>query len=258
MALSALEAVWQWDDPDEDTFPFWDKNRFDGNMRRAAVDMLGDEFAAELAMRGIPRAFGVDLSGRLGLHNLMFMGMTDDGKSTVWKFVEQLGGAPLAVVTQWERGFRYAMNGDMQRAAESAAPKAIRDVMGSVRAGTRGLETFQGTQFMAPEEFDAMDHFIKMMGFSPRQTAELYEKRSAQMSYDRRKGREKTKVLNRLMNGNMTWEEVNEWNAKNPDYRVTMADYIRRKNQQRKDELFTDKGYPRDIRKPSISEQARF
>ena len=239
--------------------PVWDKQRFDITMRQAAVDLLGDEYLAELAMRGIPRAFGLDLSSRLGLHNLMFMGMSGGTEDNILqKMIEQVGGAPLSVVGAWIKSAKYMSHGDYQRGAEAAAPKALRDIMNTTRAGTRGLETFNGATYMQPEEFDGFDHFVKMMGFSPAKTAELMEERWAQMSYSMRMTARKKQTLDRLMNGHLNMKELNRWNAKHPDYRIGPGEVIRRRAGNMRAEIMNYKGYPVEFGKPSISEQARF
>jgi len=259
MLLSAIEMLYPIDDDDEENMPFWDKQRFDITMRQAAVDLLGDEYLAELAMRGIPRAFGLDLSNRLGLHNLMFMGMSGGTEDNILqKMIEQVGGAPLSVVGAWIKSGKYMAHGDYQRGMEAAAPKALRDVMNTARAGTRGLETFNGATYMQPEEFDGFDHFVKMMGFSPAKTAELMEERWAQMSYSMRMTARKKQTLDRLMNGNLDMKELNQWNVKHPDYRIGPGEVIRRRAGNMKAEIMDYKGYPVEFGKPSISKQARF
>lgn len=259
MLLSAIEMLYPIDDDDKENLPFLDKQQFDITMRQAAVDLLGDEYLAELAMRGIPRAFGGDLSSRLGLHNLMLMGMSGSTEDNVLqKIIEQVGGAPLSVVGAWIKAWKYMAHGDYQRGMETAAPKALRDVMNSARAGTRGLETFNGATYMQPEEFSGFDHFVKMMGFSPAKTAELMEERWAQMSYSMRMTARKKQTLDRLMNGNLNMKELNRWNVKHPDYRIGPGEIIRRRAGNMKAEIMDYKGYPVEFGKPSISKQARF
>jgi hypothetical protein len=261
-ALLAIGEGLFGDDEEEDLFPFWDKQQFDINMRQLAYDLLKDEDLAELLMRGLPRAVGADLSQRIGLHNLMFMGLQDRGQrdSVVMKTVEALGGAPMSVLLSWERAGNYMAQGQYLRGIETAMPKAIRDVMGANRIAREGLRDFKGKQFASEENFDPLDYFWKVVGFQPAEVSELYEERYAQQNFERRMTDRRNLLIDRWRNGAATWNDILKWNKKNSfEWRITPADKVRRDVTQIKDEAFmTDKGYPLKPKKPSINKQARF
>jgi hypothetical protein len=258
--LAAMEGLFG-DEDDEEYFPFFDKQQFDINMRQFAYDFLGDKKLAEVVMRGLPRAVGVDLSQRVGLHNLMLMGLQDKGQgdNLVFKTVEALGGAPVAALMSWDRARRYIMSGQYQRGIEAGAPKAIRDVMGTIRLANDGLQDFKGKTFARPEQFDAWDYFIKVGGFAPSEVSELYSKRYAQKNYERKMNDRRNLLIDEWIRGTATPADILKWNAKHPDWFITAGDYTNRFTRRLMDEVMTDEtGYPINIKRPSIKRQARY
>jgi hypothetical protein len=246
---------------DEEDYPFFDKQQFDINMRQNAVDLIGDERIAEIMMRGLPRAVGIDLSQRIGLHNLMMMGLQDRGQrdSVIMKTVEALGGAPMSVLMSWERALKYMAQGQYVRGIETGMPKAIRDVMGAERVRKEGLQDFKGKQFARPEQFDPMDYFVKISGFQPAEVSEIYEERYAQQGFERRMTEDRNLLIDRWRNGAATMDDILKWNAKHPEWYISPADKVRRDINQLKDEAkMGEKGYPINFKRPSINEQARF
>lgn len=218
MAANGLGLVgWSWEDVEE-------------AQREALADLLGKQ-VGEIASRGIPRAFGIDLSSRMGIDTLMGpfgeprSNEAQDWKAYMWDFVS---GAPAGLVTDWAKGVNDLAQGEVVRAAERLIPiKALSDSIKAYRTATEGtVSERSGKQVMSP--YSATEAAFRALGFQPSREAESYERSG---SFYR--GRDQQKEVrgefqrewveaNSAARGRI-WRDIQKWNKSQPrDARISL------------------------------------
>jgi hypothetical protein len=223
----------------------WD---LDNEVTQFLADLLGPE-AAQLVARGVPRGVGIDLSGRVGLNHMAFMGNPDARSyEEAWKnLVLQFLGPMAALSTNVVRGADYVRKNEYQKAMEAASPKIVRDLLRAERVGREGLTDYNGNVIADPAKFDLHDFITQAMGFSPATTARTYEGREAQKAAE-------TKLNDRRKALMQQWrraddragffrENIRDFNRTNPEFRITMGQLQRGLREQQRRERQTTAGY---------------
>jgi hypothetical protein len=147
-------------------------------------------------LNGVPgHITGIDLTSRLGMPELWFRKsdrqLEGDDQYNFW-LQEMLGAAPGIVENVW-RGTNLALDGEIWRGVETAAPKAIRDLMKGFRYFDEGVTTIKGDPLL--DDLPAGDAFLQAMGFSPAQVSERYEINTRQMNMQTRLRAERSDLL---------------------------------------------------------------
>jgi len=168
---------------------------FERMVRRYMAGMLGNE-GGEIASRGLTRMIGVDTSNRLGFPTILFGEPRGDTEDAAWAYVAKLvGGAPTAYVVDAVKGFRAAMSGDWQKAAELTIPiKALSDYLKADRVSKEGLKNEAGRQTFTP--YTTQEKVTRAIGFTPAREAERFEERSAIQGDLARYNKERQKLMN--------------------------------------------------------------
>lgn len=164
---------------------------FESAVREAAAGLLG-KTGGMAVTRGIPRALGVDLSGRMGMDNLLTFGkpMSDkpnDIKS--WLF-DTIAGAPIGMLFKGYEGIKAFAQGDYEKTIDNLVPiKAVRDVARAGFGYAGGKLDRNGRQLMEP--YSASEAAVQAMGFTPARKAEDYEERAHfnEQKYERKSER---------------------------------------------------------------------
>lgn len=237
----ALGAMWEpvkWgigatlavfgDDEDED---------FDTLFRNTMADWFG-QGAGEIISRGAPRAVGIDLSGRLGLGNMLFFDTPEASSRGVYGFIGEqvmgpVGGIGVGAVDAIDAFHR----GDYFRALEKMSPKGLRDVLRAGRYGTEGMLDRYGNTIKSTKELGYAALFWQSVGLAPAAAAEAYEQRGAALGFERRVDARRSLLLERYARADRTgkreiWKEIREFNREHPAWRVT-ADTLKRSRKAR-------------------------
>lgn len=186
IALGAIAFALGEDEP-------WD---LETEARKMASDVLGPE-AAELLMRGLPRALGVDLSSRVGLNALLFMKDLQDyqGRTFTGYMGDFILGAPGGIVQKWLSVPGQIANEEWGKAMEAALPKGIADVLKATRISEEGITTRRGERIDANREVPMTETLMQALGLTPAATAETYERRNAVQGASRRISTERNELL---------------------------------------------------------------
>jgi hypothetical protein len=240
-ALWALYNAWGDDDEDID---------LDAVLRDFFTDMLG-AYSAEIIMRGLPRAVGVDLSGRVGLNNMAFMGQQDARSyEEAWKnsVVAALGPVGAAGGNMM-RGLDYINKGQYDKAMEAFMPKLIKDMFKAKRFATEGVTDYSGAKIM--EETGIAATITQGIGFTPAQVAEGYEARTRQKRTETRI-RDKGKILRQRFVNAITKDnfdrqdaliqEIYEYNSKYPEFAIDADSLINGVNDRYQREAMAEQG----------------
>lgn len=195
----------------------WDD--FEQEARRVARAYLGAT-GGEIAMRGLPRALGVDLSGRLGQDSLMTHGSPRSAKDSelkAWLF-DTIAGAPAAQVLQTFGALRALLGGDLAEASKGVPIKAVHDVVAAGQ-GLAGKKTARGYEAQKP--YSPGEAAIRALGFKPSRDAETSEMRAANYHQSVRQKADHDAFVLRWMEAKPSergklWGEVERWNKDRP------------------------------------------
>lgn len=193
----------------------WD---WEQDIRNGLTDLLGKD-AAEVALRGLPRAIGVDMSSRVGLQGLLFMqDLRDFRAQTMAGYAgSMLLGAPGGMLTNVMQVPSMLQRGEYAKATEAVLPKGLRDIVRAMRLESSGITTRRGERIDAGEGFGAWGAAVQAFGFTPGKVAETYERRDAVQGASRRFNNERGALMRRWRDAppaqrSAIWREIVEWN----------------------------------------------
>jgi hypothetical protein len=144
-------------------------------IKNAIVNTFGPG-AGGLLLNGVPgHITGIDLTSRLGMPELWFRKSDRqlEGDDEYNYFLQEMVGAAPGIVENVWRGTNLALDGEIWRGVETAAPKAIRDLMKGYRYFDEGVTTIKGDPLL--DDLPAGDAFLQAMGFNPAQVSRQYE-----------------------------------------------------------------------------------
>lgn len=136
-------------------------------LYEALVSQWGED-AAMLIVRGGPAAAGVDLSGKLGMGNVLsILPFTDFELSKAG--VSDVGfalafGATGSLAQRFADGLKLVGSGEYHRGLEKLAPKGISDAMKAVRENNEGVTRLNGDVLVPADEIAAWESFAKSIG----------------------------------------------------------------------------------------------
>ncbi|WP_242439165.1 PLxRFG domain-containing protein [Acinetobacter sp. YT-02] len=180
---------------------------------------------ADLVFGGVPRVLTpVDLSGRVGLNNLIIPDVQEGLEGADWATAMQsaLLGPVVGISTSTVKGLQQIQDGDYGRGIETMLPIVLKNAMKSYRYGTDGVLT-KNNDVIHPEDVTGVELFSQAIGFSPASVRTSYEGRSAIYQYktkleDHRRGLMHKWVVARQNDDsdgmNKVWTEILEFNAK--------------------------------------------
>ena len=242
-------------------FAFGSKEPWDWELmlRQEAAKLFGKE-AAEILMRGLPRYFGVDLSGRLGLNSLLFMhDLRDFEKKTTNEYLGQLlVGAPGGMVLNAVDSYQQLMKAmgsdkttDYTKAVEGILPKGFRDPLRAWRVAEDGVTTRRGERIDEGRQATPFETAIQAAGFTPAAQAEIYERRNAVQGKNREMSSERMDLMRKWRQASpdgrqRIWESIVEWNQKlepgQRGFRITRENLIQSMQEARRRERSSGQG----------------
>ena len=215
---------------------------FEDMVRRAAKNAFGAS-VGEVVTRGVPRAFGIDTSGRQGLDSLLFFGQPKsvEQKDLMTWLAGTVAGAPTGTILTSLDSVRSAMNGDFRQAFEKAPlPKFASDAVKAGYGYSEGKQTKAGRQSM--EAYGPGEALIRAAGFTPAREAGEREARSAYFSQSKEQTEARQKFTNDWIKARpderaKMWGKVETWNRSMPqDARLTRSDLdkaVKRRNDEK-------------------------
>jgi hypothetical protein len=130
--------------------------------------MIGDDAMADLLLKGIPKLAGVDLSGKLGMGQMLsLLPYTDielsrDGYAKV--VTAAMGPFIGGIMPKVVDGVAQMANGEYYKGIETMAPTGLGQAMKGYRAGTEGLTKRNGEVILSPDEITFFDAFMQGIG----------------------------------------------------------------------------------------------
>lgn len=201
----------------------------DTNMKRfkrsAAHELLGKEMG-DLLLYGISSKLPLDISGRLGLGNLIpGTGMLKPSDTTQrTREVAEVFGPAAGVVAQVGDAFDAMENNGVLGGAKAMAPKAVRDLAAGLEMASKGYST----DVMGRKVTDTtlLDAGLKSIGFNPTRVANVHRKSMpVQQDIGLQKKREAAIVdawARAIVDGddakvNEAIAKLETWNTRNPN-----------------------------------------
>jgi hypothetical protein len=169
-------------------------------LRNFYADIFGKDVAEVLA-RGLPRAVGFDISGRVGAADFFpFSQLIADRRN--WdEALEDLAfrtyGAPFSMVADILTGGQKIMDGQFLEGMKDALPVALKNPLEAVKIGTTGITDARGN--LLPIEPSTMDIIWQTLGLRPAARAEYSEANFAQSVRRSVTTREATEIRRRII-----------------------------------------------------------
>jgi hypothetical protein len=147
----------------EDEEPY----NFEKEIYESLVNQFGED-AATMIMRGTPTLAGVDVSGKIGMGNVLsILPFTDFELSKAG--VSDVGfalafGATGSVAQRFAEGANLISSGEYYRGLEKLAPKGFADALKAMRESDEGVTRLNGDVLVPPEEIEGLKSFAKALG----------------------------------------------------------------------------------------------
>ncbi len=231
-------------------------------------------FFADLVFGGVPRALSpVDLSGRVGLNNLIIPDVQEGLEGADWATAMQsaLLGPVVGISTSTVKGLQQIQEGDYGRGIETMLPIFLKNAMKSYRYADEGVLT-KNKDVIHDKDVTGVELFSQAIGFSPASVRTSYEGRSAIFQYrtkleDHRRELMRKWVVARQEDDsdgmNKVWTEILKFNEnvseKNPKMRINRINLMQSyKATERKAKETGDGGVYLTKRQKGAEEQGGF
>ena len=223
-------------------------------LRNLLFDLTGDRAMADVLAKGIPAAFGADLSARIGLGDIaqLYPRLELNGKTgeeNVGKVAASVLGPSAGLATQFFQAGIHFTNGDWTKGTEKMVPKMLADALRAGRYSTQGMTDGKGETILGPEEISAWDKLLRAIGTTSTNEANYYEgtkaKKDVETAINDRKTQIHREFRRALRSGD--FEDVRamieEFNTEHPDARIKPKDELAwRKDAQKAERQRGDDG----------------
>lgn len=228
---------------------------------------------ADLVFGGVPRAFSpVDLSGRVGLNNLIIPDVQDGIEGADWAnaYASALLGPVAGIGTNIAKGMQLMGEGHYRRGLESMLPVVIRNPIKASRYADEGVLAKDGK--VIQEDVGGVGLFSQAIGFSPSDVRTSMEGRSAIFAYRNKLSNGRKDLMDVWVNARQednsqgmeeAWTEILTYNQKvgqkNPSMRISRIQLMQRyKERERKNRDAGAGGVYLTKRERGAEEQGRF
>lgn len=204
---------------------------FDNMSRRAVHALAGDGKVADVINGGLPRAFGFDMSSRMGLSDLIlhdppdFLSM-DKGDFAKFGFA-QLGPVAEMMADQSSRLNTAFTTGRFDDLANIIPIKLVHNVFDAYKAGTVGKQTSTGATVTEPSAGAALSHLI---GFRTAEEARIAEKAETDRDYKSFANNKKYALVAAYAKlppserAAFFADKIKQWNIDNPGHKISWSD----------------------------------
>lgn len=211
-------------------------------LRNALADALGTK-TSEVLMKGASRFGPADLSGRVGINNLLLPDVQDglEGKDFSDAMVMSGLGPVVGILTNTFKGLAEIGQGHGMRGVETMSPVFLRSPLRSIRYATEGAQDKTGV--MIKDDVGMFGLAAQAVGFSPSEVRLATEGRSAIYSHTKRLDKRRTELMTDYvraiqrddMDGQKEiWAEIQAFNQKNPSRRISRVQAMQSLRQREK------------------------
>lgn len=211
-------------------------------LRNALADALGTK-TSEVLMKGASRFGPADLSGRVGINNLLLPDVQDglEGKDFSDAMVMSALGPVVGILTNTFKGLAEMGQGHGMRGVETMSPVFLRSPLRSIRYATEGAQDKTGV--MIKDDVGKLSLAAQAFGFSPSEVRLATEGRSAIYSHTKRLDKRRTELMTDYVRAiqrddadgqKELWAEIQEFNQKNPSRRISRVQAMQSLRQREK------------------------
>lgn len=211
-------------------------------LRNALADALGTK-TSEVLMKGASRFGPADLSGRVGINNLLLPNVQDglEGKDFSDAMVMSALGPVVGILTNTFKGLEELKDGYGMRGVETMSPVFLRSPLRSIRYATEG--SIDKTKVVIKDDVGMLSLAAQAVGFSPSEVRLATEGRSAIYSHTKRLDNRRDDLMNDYvravqrddMDGQKEiWAEIQAFNQKNPSRRISRVQAMQSLRQREK------------------------
>lgn len=199
-------------------------------FRKFLVDMLG-EGPARVLLGGVANEVtGADIAGRVSLSQLWFRDADRelDGRGTYYNLLEQAAGPMGGVLKNTLVGKQLMDEGHVMRGVETVLPKALKDVLKSLRYATEGVNNLRGDPIVP--DANVRQLVLQLAGFTPAEVAERYDANRALKNYEQHILDRRSRLVDAFALATRTgdaggradaMQQIRKFNTKWPEIRIT-------------------------------------
>lgn len=199
-------------------------------LERWSYDMLGPTLG-EAVSHGLPAAMGIDLSGRLGMHNLAVYtrgaGAGRQDRQDFYSAVSQAVGGPIfTYLGSAYEGIDDIAYGDVGKGIAKIVPQPFRGAVNAYNLGDPGLMDRNGMVIYDTKDMHPVELFLRQaavgMGLPLTEVNKVYRRRNIAYYVDGIINDKRKQLLRRAREADRgVWSDIGEFNRMYPDYRIT-------------------------------------
>ena len=215
--------------------------------------LIGDKATADLLLRGVPMALGVDLAEKVGASNMLGLLPYYDysakkGRDGWYELVGNAMGPASSIGAKAFTAGQYLSAGDYWKAIEQIAPTGLANVSKALRMGTEGWTTRSGDVVIPADEVSLFELALQGAGFTTsrmsdrnRITAglvrheEKFDVMADRIRQDYRKAA-KAKDTAAMREARIEWQKMNEARKRQGFRPVQVGSLVKAARDQRKRE----------------------
>jgi hypothetical protein len=217
-------------------------------LRRA----IGNDAIADLLLKGVPAALGVDLSGKLGMGQMLSLfpySNVDISRKGVYELVGTAVTGPFgALLGKTAEGISYMGQGEYYKGIEQMLPSGLSNVAKAYRFTTEGVTNRAGDVLLGKEEIDFVEAMMTALGLPPKQITDRQFLQATKFEFDEfynDKASEIKRAYTRASKENDTaaqakaredWKKLQESRAKNGYTKQPLSSLLKAPQEQKKRE----------------------
>lgn len=217
-------------------------------LRRA----IGNDTIADLLTKGVPAALGVDLSGKLGMGQMLSLfpySNVDMSRKGVYELVGTAVTGPFgALLGKTAEGVSYMGRGEYYKGVEQMLPSGLSNVAKAYRFATEGVTNRAGDVLLGKEEIDFVEAMMTALGLPPKQITDRQFLQATKFEFDEfynDKASEIKRAYTRASKENdiaaqakarENWKKLQESRAKNGYTKQPLSSLLKAPQEQRKRE----------------------
>jgi len=169
------------------------------NAERTLRRLIGNEDLANVLLRGVPNAGGIDAHAYFGFNTAFSpLPYTDVDLTTregYYKTLVGLAGPLAGTGSMFADGLSYMARGDYYKGIERMMPSGLRQGMRSYRETiAEGVTTRGGDQLVSPDEFNTMQTVLQAMGFPSTELSRIRRARQDLYEFNKYFSRRTTEI----------------------------------------------------------------
>lgn len=216
--------------------------------------LIGNDDLADLLVKGVPAFMGVDLSGKLGMGQMLSILPYTDFKLTRESMnqatVALIGGPFLGgLVPKAVDGAAYMAAGEYYKGLEKLLPKGLGDAMKGLRIANEGLTNKRGDLQLSTDEITFMDSFLAGLGLPTTTLTDRQFAESTKFQFDEFYNGKTTEIKNAyakayragdaqgMAEARQKWMDIQQSRVKNGYSRQPLSTLLKAPVEQRKREM---------------------